>query len=624
MKRLALACLWLALIYSPVIECSAYAAGAIGKLIKAGSRGGRVADEAAGVARQAWVANRISRLSPELQAAFRGGRGAELAQAYQAVELELKLAAIMRRPAIKMSDFERLLRQPASSRAQWNGGSALTDDLPNVLVRAPPLPGASEALRIFAQSRLKSVLDEPFDVNDLRVAVAGLADDAAASAAELAAFRRTIPASHLDDVGYLSHLDGTSLTRPEMVRRLEVYRGKTVVIVGHVPEGSSDFILHLPGGSRSLHLQRWLDAAEEAGANLIAIGCNSDKLSRIGAKGLLNSKRIRTALRALIEKRPDTIGGFFRELTSRDLQIVVDPLSARLFSNGIIIRDRQSMQLVGQLMMGGTRVGRGISLQSETSLASTIIAQQSQPCFARATSYDFNACVSNVRVRQTARLLAEKRDCRAHNLKVLPHMMASAHSRVVAGSHAVWIWGFLLAGAGLLTAWLVFVADRAREDEQDRGTSLRHIFNRWHAFELKVLLFQGRGNSEGKKRLIGVVMILGLTAGLFFALQFDWYVWILYGLAGLTLIGSTLESGKSGLRQGSMVDLTVAVSSAALLIVSWNFVSTRLEVIDRAETVSRVKEDWISTRSNVFPDGKCYRISDGSDPISSPVTISAP
>lgn len=591
------------------------------------------ADELAEAGRAASLAGKLGRVESNLGRALTSAEARSIENAYQRVTV----ASLTGNARLPMQTFDRLMAVSRLERSNWGESIALADDLPNVRIRFPGnVAGADEALRLFTETRLSEVLDAPFDVANVRVVVAGLADDAAASANELAAFRRTIPAANFDDVGYLARLDGAGLSHQEMLARLRPYEGKTVIVVGHVPDGTSDFFVRLASGkTRQLQIANWIEAAEEAGVNLIPIGCHSEKLGPIGARGLLNSRDIRRALRATIESAPKTGKDFLRALTSDGkLELVIDPFEANLISNGIKIRNRQTRELVASLGLNGLRGARG-AYNLAARDASVIERQNLGACLAAGSPTAFDTCVSD---RVAAERWARDRylaDCRDKNRKLQPVLFqrASEKARIAHIVHGMWLAAF--AGCALLLAWMAAVSSAARSDEQDQGTSLRHIFNRWRAAQFThtaLLISRGDDGNVWSRRI--AIYLLAAIAAAFLSLGIwqppETTVLVLFGifcLTGLMLFGTVLEYGKKALVQGSLVDFLVALAAGGLTLTAY----LEFDARDRAYQASAHANDMqASTFMETYANAKsevCTPLSedfDGTLQLPPPISVSPP
>jgi hypothetical protein len=148
------------------VASSTVEADSLSALFKLG-RFGRVAEEAgsaARAARAAHTAHFFENATPELRAAAIGSQAKDFDRALGEVEL----AILASRARIDLPTFSRLLQIGDNERKQWTGGVALTEKLPNIVVRAPQIEGAAEALRIFTYERLKYQLAKSFDTKDMR------------------------------------------------------------------------------------------------------------------------------------------------------------------------------------------------------------------------------------------------------------------------------------------------------------------------------------------------------------------------------------------------------------------------------------------------------------------------
>lgn len=585
--------------------------GGLGRLIL---RGAGHADEAAGAGRVGRTMSHIERLNPRFSGSLSSAEKAGLSRAYD----EVNTANLLDEVSLPMRHFDTLMSRTALERATWSDRIALADDLPNVKIRSPPnVPGAGEALRIFTQARLREMLEAPFDVADLRVVVAGLADDAASSAVELAAFRRTIPAANFDDVGYLSRLNGMDLTREQMLARLRPYEGKTIVVVGHVPDGTGDFLVHLPGGTtRPLQISQWIAAAEEAGVNLIPIGCNSEKLGPIGARGLLNSRRIRQALRTTILSAPKTGKDFLRFFTSNgELELIVDPIEVKLVSNGFQVRSQRTQELVANLGLTGLRGARSAYSSSSRSIVPADLRQDLSPCLAQAVPEAFNTCVDEKVAFEEKAFQADLAVCRKRNLMLQPSLYARASIAARNAQVARWTWLSAFVGSVLLLAWMAAVSSAARNDEQDRGSSLGHIFNRWRAnqFAQTVFLIGDSTNEDLRARRLVIYVLFALTAAFLTMQDLGFVLILIFGIATLMLVGTVVSYSLQAFQQESLVDLLVALAAGGILLMGYNEIEARGQVLVTGDFRESMRAENFTKTHTDISDRSCFPLEENFD-----------
>jgi hypothetical protein len=231
----------------------------------------------------------------------------------------------------------------------------LSDKYPFFHIRVHSSAKSDSTLLNLTRS-LDEQLAQRFDVRDLKVVPLGMADNAGLSAAEEGRFKRDIVRDYRDDVGPLARLGSADYaTEGEKVAALAPYRGKTVVLVGHVPQQLGDFFVFTAAGTRKVSISDWMKAARQAEVNLIPIGCNTDRLAQLGVKGVINSGRVLERLQRVLKDQPATIGGFFATLTSEELMLVLDPVDAKLFSNSAQIVVRLTNEQIGFVILQGIR-----------------------------------------------------------------------------------------------------------------------------------------------------------------------------------------------------------------------------------------------------------------------------
>ena len=283
----------------------------------------------------------------------------------------------------------------------------LSDKYPFFLIRVRTSAKSDSTLHNLTRS-LDEQLAQRFDVRDLKVVPLGMADDAQLSAAEVGRFKRDIVRDYRDDVGPLARLGSADYaTEGEKVAALAPYRGKTVVLVGHVPQELGDFFVFTAAGTRKVSISDWMKAAQQAEVNLIAIGCNTDRLAPFGAKGVINSGRVREQLQAVLKDQPATIGDFFATLTSKDLMLVLDPVDAKLFSNSAQIVERETKDRIGFVIFQSIRWANNTGRPQSRSDPVSVNPYES--CFQSADESSFDRCSREAKDaidRDTARAAA--------------------------------------------------------------------------------------------------------------------------------------------------------------------------------------------------------------------------
>jgi hypothetical protein len=487
---------------------------------------------------------------------------------------------------------------------------AFSDDLPSVRLRAPASDQFDSAVRALAQARLKQVMEEAFDVADLRVVTLGMADSPAVSAREAQRFARGLPESVHDSIGPLSRMP-TGVDHRDMVMSLEPYRGSTVVIVGHIPMGAKSFFRFLPDGSmEKVALKEWADAARDAGVNLIPIGCNSGRFAEFGATGLVNSADVLARLRDVLNWKPRSIGTFFKYLTGDDLEVVIHPLEVTLFSNGAEIVARRSQKVVGRIGLEGLRAGvRSFSSPSRSSSGPHYAA-----CFSQDSAEAFERCSTLVRTELNQ---AEKIRHRDERLRGLPGEIARAraeHSEqlgVAIGSGALYFFAWLVCG--LLVPYGVLAHNAARElAEPEFRVLLRRDVVRgglhvvWDSIcgffptaWLGLKLCFTEDSERGKGELWFLALLLPLIGGaLVFAVPavagLGIWLMILAIFGGWQCVGFLWES----LKQRSLGLLVTPLAFAAMVSAAFPFLDAVKPLDDTVERIEWLERELSQLRTS--------------------------
>jgi len=325
-----------------------------------------------------------------------------------------------------------------------------------------------------ARQQLGKTLAAPFDVRDLHIITYALSENPATSVRAATAFKKLIPARYIDDVGPLARartLSSAGLNNAERETLLEPYRGKTLIIVGHVPVGETHFMIHTPSGVQPIDLKGWFEAARTMEVNIIAIGCNSDRFAPFGTAGSVNSIDVAVRLRNLVRQNPRTIAKFLGKLSGPDLILVINPLEASLYDNALEIFTRRGRELVGRL---GLSIRRTV-IEEGPRLARLMPPPDYSKCFKAANSGAFNSCTASVRKtsdRTESRAIdQEAREYRAERLVEAPQELLQKENELDT-KLGPWIALYLaytlaLVCSSALTAYGMFVA--RTEDFQERS-----------------------------------------------------------------------------------------------------------------------------------------------------------
>lgn len=479
------------------------------------------------------------------------------------------------RSSVSLTDSLDALEQAASALSKNSTVGRLGRPLPDyqfVQVRLAADEALDEAIGQMARSRLNPMLSQPFDRETLRVVPLALADDAGASAAEMARVASIIGREHIDSIGPLSRLGSWARENGDLVARLKPYRGKTVVLLGHLPEKSRAFFVFGPRGERfTIDMDALLRAADEAGVNLVPLGCHSAELAPIGLAGRVNSHILARRLRSVSVVDPSTMGEFLAHIAGDDLQLVVNALSLRLHSSGAPLLSRRNLAEAAR-----------IGLRTVPKFNAALSKVDFDPCFGAASSADFDRCAIAL-AEQEARLIAQEEEAyasamRERALATMPARLATKTAELSAQrrSWMLYALGYILV---MPIIWLAFLHSVcAFPLAEDDGKPVMHGFKREYIiknFELFPHL-----------DVIDAIKLLALASGSGFAVALPFFasergLWgaIYGGLAGGLALGAIIEAFKEN-RSYPLVRIPI-VALGALLAALFTYEGLAVEALGR-------------------------------------------
>lgn len=358
-----------------------------------------------------------------------------------------------------------------------------SDEFANIRIKVPATHAEfDDTLRDLAHWRLNETFGQPFDVADLRVVPLGMADDAANSTKEVSRYTRLLPDGIRDEVGPLSRMHLIGDTRSDITRALRPYKNKTLVLVGHIPNGTAEFVVFAGQIKHKLSISHWTDAAKEVGVNLIPIGCNSGRFADFGADALINSADVLNRLLQVYAMKPANVGTFFKHLTGDDLALTINALDVQLFTNAAEITSRATDGLVGRVSLDGIWLA-GRELFRHTTPIQSALSPSYDACFAVENASQFDFCATRVEVQideYKAKIASEAdREYKAKRLQDLPILIENAtqqHDRALRASVGFLLLYLFVWGA---TSFLVphgrIVSRREREEGK---LSWRAVFGR--------------------------------------------------------------------------------------------------------------------------------------------------
>ncbi|MBY3221776.1 hypothetical protein [Rhizobium laguerreae] len=386
------------------------------------------------------------------------------------------------RYADDLTKLKEAVKLYSTNPSDFDRALPLSEKFPYLQIRSHRSGIYDSAIRSFARARYEEKLVERFDVSDMKVVALGMADDATKSTSEVARFKRHVGRNVLDEVGPLSDLSSTAYASAKAkVDALAPYRGKTVIVVGHIPDDLGDFFVFNSAGRTKVNIGDWMDAANEAGVNLIPLGCHSERLAQLGAKGAINSGTVLERLRLILAEKPQTIGDFFGKLTSDDLVLLIDPLDFRLHSNAVQIISREKNEFIGRIIFNGGRSGSQIFRSQPEPI---ILGDHAyDECFTSESSGAFTQCVADVHEaaqRERARIIAinqaQEREEQRHTL---PSELSAAEKMASSKSQAKMAANMLYLLIWPTASFLFFHGiTSARWIEQETGASWQAVFSR--------------------------------------------------------------------------------------------------------------------------------------------------
>jgi hypothetical protein len=116
-------------------------------------------------------------------------------------------------------------------------------------------------------------------------------------------------------------------SRDELVKALSEFRGRLLLLIGHIDPVTKAFLLKFDNGQTfSIGLPDLQDIAREHRLDIIPVGCHSAEQAPIGASGFLHSRDVMANLGTVFAKRPPIASylDFYSSFTSQDLQLTMN------------------------------------------------------------------------------------------------------------------------------------------------------------------------------------------------------------------------------------------------------------------------------------------------------------
>ena len=206
--------------------------------------------------------------------------------------------------------------------------------------------------------KYQNTFESKFDTDDLKVVVLGLSDDPVLSLKEADRFKRTLGKEISDEVGPLSVIDiDKDRGYKPYQKYLRPYRGKTVILVGHVPDDLDSFFIFRDGKRKKVDIQNLMLAAYEEQVKLIPLGCDSGAICSFGAEGIINSDDVLEQIKKVLDTKPRTFGDFLAIFTSDTITLKLNQFETKFYSHSMsdkvksikIVNDKTN-EVIGRIL----------------------------------------------------------------------------------------------------------------------------------------------------------------------------------------------------------------------------------------------------------------------------------
>jgi hypothetical protein len=481
----------------------------------------------------------------------------------------------------RVGALNHILAQAHSGPNVLTHTAPFDDALPFIRIRATGDAIIDDALAAFARAKFDTVLAERFSVDDLRIVPLGMSDNETLSAAEIARYGRKIPLAQQDRFGPLAQLsagDIAGIGEQQVAKLLVPYRGKTIILVGHVPEQTHAFFVTSAAGKKPIDLDAIMRAAETAEVNIIPIGCRSGQFAPIGAVEQISSDDVLERLLAIIEKNPHTIRDFLSALSGNDLVLLIDPTNLNIFNNTIEIVRKETSEVVGRILTNTSRE----TAQAGARNISPKLAPSYDVCFREVDKDGFASCSALVennfkasmelqnaeREKQRAQ---EAQAYRARRLTELPAMISAAEA---SAEKAAYRWA--LAGTVYAILWVLSIvcvpwAYVVMSEQKETGVEFGALIANRRLFVRALTLF-ARPSFWTDNILLMFIFLLQLTIGAAVLLTIEPFIFrdlaVAVGFVGsISLGGETIRFVYRSL--GEDQPANAAAEFAGVVIVIW-------------------------------------------------------
>jgi len=137
--------------------------------------------------------------------------------------------------------------------------------------------------------------------------------------------------------------DNPRPTMAEIGAVLEPYRGKVLMLVGHIDQSTHTMTWSEGNRQILIDLRLWSRVANDLGVGLLPLGCYSSESASIGIPHAVNSGTLLRSIAATLRRAPTSFGEMFQLLThEQHVTLDVDPFQGALFHDRIeIVSDEQ-------------------------------------------------------------------------------------------------------------------------------------------------------------------------------------------------------------------------------------------------------------------------------------------
>jgi hypothetical protein len=215
------------------------------------------------------------------------------------------------------------------------------DDLPFFRVRLPRSErGYDAVLKSDMLQRYQAALAAPLTTRDITVLAADFSSRPGVEREARRMFETRIPAARRtisEGLDRMRHdFRNSRPTMAEIGAALEPYRGKVLMLVGHIDQASQTMTWSEGNRQIVIDLRLWSQVAGDRGVGLLPLGCYSSESASIGIPHAVNSGTLLRSIAATLAGAPTSFGEMFGLLTrEQHVTLDVDPFQGALFHDRI-------------------------------------------------------------------------------------------------------------------------------------------------------------------------------------------------------------------------------------------------------------------------------------------------